>query len=160
MESIKYKNLIIHPYEGKIFREFKNGCIKECGCYSKKGYLFFKQDNKIVRCHRFIYEKFHNTILKPSQFINHINFKKDDNRIDNLEVVSNQQNTQWSKKYITNTSGYKNIYKHKSGGWTVGLRVNDENPYYGYFNNLKDAIQKRDSVIDNLNLQGHRYFKD
>src|SRR5690606_49107 len=88
---------------------------KPVGATNAKGYLHIR----LVRngkwhtypSHRYIYEVFHGVTLDSTQQINHINHVVTDNRIDNLEVVSCQQNQQWKNKSTRNTSGYKGVSK-------------------------------------------------
>jgi hypothetical protein len=119
-----------------------------------------KYNGKMTRIHRVIYEKMYGNI-PDNLVINHINGKKDENRIDNLELLTNQQNCQYKGKYSNNTSSQKNIHWHKaSGKWWVSIIVNGKKKYYGSFERIEDAIIKRDQVILQLNNQGNNYITE
>lgn len=49
--------------------------------------------NSDGRLHREIYKKHHGVELSRSQFVHHINHNKTDNRIDNLEVLTNSEHS-------------------------------------------------------------------
>ena len=88
--------------------------------------------------------------------IDHINRIKTDNRIENLRLVTKSQNNQNTSKQMNNTSGYKNIYWRKDNNkWIVRFQLNGKKIHYGWFENIEDAIRKRDEVIIELNLEGH-----
>ena len=74
--------------------------------------------------HRFIYECFYGLIEK-GKFINHINFIKTDNRLENLEVVTRSEN---NKKSAINRdySFVKNNHKNRKKVKAVNLSKNEE----------------------------------
>lgn len=68
----------------------------------------------------------------PTGFIDHINRNPSDNRIENLRVVTPQQNT-----FNTNAKGY---YFHKpSKKYLARLVISGKYIHIGYFDNEKDA---------------------
>ena len=57
-----------------------------------------------------------------------------------------------------NTSGYKNIFWRKdSNKWRIIFRINGINNNYGQFQNLEDAIIKREQIKNELNSQGNKF---
>lgn len=81
------KNGRIQPVKGKILKQTKD---KDGYC---KVYLSNQGIEKNVFVHRLVAEAF---IPNPDNLpqVNHINSKKDDNRVENLEWITNQQNVQ------------------------------------------------------------------
>lgn len=84
---------------------YDNGLIDRCNKISKKwknvkgsdgnhGYLVIRINNKLYSIHRLIYKAFNYKwdLNSPLQ-IDHINRDKKDNRIENLRLVTNQQNS-------------------------------------------------------------------
>lgn len=144
--------------EGQIWsKKYK----RNIGFKIPKGYIQFGDTNdngKKKLIHRILYEKYYGPIPDKLQ-VNHINGKKDDNRINNLELVTHQQNKQYSEKYKTNTSGEKNINLCKrSNKWRVEIQTNNKTNSYGRFEKIEDAIKKRDEVIKELNNKGHKHI--
>jgi hypothetical protein len=149
MDKVECETHIFHR-DGRVYcKRYK----RYTGSYVN-GYIHFSYQGRKQRVHRVIYEKFKGTI--PAGFeINHINGKRDDNRIENLEPVSKKHNGQHRGSNKTNTSGYKNIFWYKaSGKWNVKIN----GTHYGYFTDIQQAITARDTAIENLNQQGHRFI--
>lgn len=155
METLEDEGFIYNFKEGRIFRKWKH-IIKETGLSLNKGHYQIFIDGKNFFVHRILYEKYHNTIIPEGLMIDHIDRNKSNNCINNLRLVTNTQNQQNTSKRITNTSGHKNIYWNtRAKRWRVSISVNCKNIHHGYFENLEDAIIKRDAVILELNSQGH-----
>ena len=88
--------------DGKILKAFDNGC----------GYLSvqLRKDGKRLHkyVHRLVWEIFNGPIPKNYE-INHIDHNKKNNCLDNLEVVTHQDNINSAKKFYGNKFGlYKN----------------------------------------------------
>ncbi len=153
---IETPNYIVYD-DGRVFCKRSNRFV---GYTEKNRYLRFynTEDGKKTLIHRFVWEAFRGEIPNGMQ-VNHRNGVKDDNRLVNLELVSNQQNQQHRGKPSYNTSGHKNIYWHKPlEKWKVHIQLNGKTKHYGYFDKIEDAIARRNEVIQQLNAQGHRYI--
>lgn len=158
MEFIEEAGLIYDFVYGRIYKRVLNkNTYKICGWLHKNsGYYSINIDGKNFLIHRLLYAKYHNIVIPDNLVIDHINRIKTDNRIENLRLVSNTQNSQNTSKQNNNTSGHKNIHWYKTNSkWRVQIRVNGKNIHYGCFENIQDAIQKRDEAIVELNLEGH-----
>jgi hypothetical protein len=98
-----YPNLTFYPNQGIVKRN-----DEEIGYISKStGYKIIQRK----AMHRLMYEAFFNVTLTKEQFVNHINRNRTDNKISNLDVRTNQENTQWS---INRTGNYKGVSFDKS----------------------------------------------
>jgi len=90
-----------------------------------------------IREHRLVYYA-HNPDwdiwdASPDNQIDHINRKRDDNRIDNLHIVNNQQNN-------FNRSDVKGYYWcNTNNKWDAQIKLNGKSIHIGYFDNEEDA---------------------
>ncbi len=146
---INTDNHLIFPYSGFIWSKSHKRVI---GRKDSEGYVRCAVNGKETRVHRYIYERFHNIKLKDDELINHINNVRDDNRIFNLEIVNNQQNSQYQLIPKNNTSGFKGVYWHKRDKkWAVHIRFNKKNIHLGYFENINDAKNSYNTQAQYLN---------
>jgi hypothetical protein len=78
---------------------------------------------------------------KPSGYkivINHINHKKNDNRVCNLEITSQRQNA--NRKHLKSKSKYVGVHHIKSSNkWMARIVINGERKYLGVFKNEYSA---------------------
>ena len=105
---------------------------------------------KTRRIHQLVVESFLGHI--PNKFnglvINHKNFIKTDNRVNNLELITQRENT--NRKHIKSSSRfcgvswYKNLNKFRSY-----IKVNGVLKHLGYFDNEEDAYLAYKNEIKN-----------
>ena len=70
--------------------------------------------------------------------IDHINNIKTDNRLENLQLITNRQNTSKDKK--NGYSKYTGVCWHKKANkWIASILVNKKRKHLGYFENEYDA---------------------
>ena len=116
------------------------------------GYLIVGLKNRGYRksyyIHRLVAEAFIDNTNK-AKVVNHKDFNKKNNDVDNLEWVTQKENVLYSlermKKphnVIKAKSGYKYI-REKKRGYEVSIR----NIYRGTFKTLEQALQVRDAAI-------------
>jgi hypothetical protein len=104
----------------------------------KSGYknYRFTINNNYYTLSRIIY-KAHNkdwdiTDISMNNFIDHINRDSLDNRIENLRVLTNQQN-----QFNRNAKGYS--FHKRNNKWQTRIVINGKYKYLGYFDKEQDA---------------------
>ena len=79
--------------------------------------------------------------------VNHKNFIRSDNRLDNLEIVTNRENC--NKSHIKSASQFVGVTERKTDGkWIARIRVNDIRVNLGAFDNESEAgLYYKNAVI-------------
>ena len=95
------------------------------------GYIQIRINDKIYSAHRLVYA-LHNPNWDGQGEIDHINRKKDDNRIDNLRIVTHQENL-----FNTNTKGYH--WDKRVKKWVARIIIKGKKIHLGYFDYATDA---------------------
>ena len=116
-----------------------NGRI--AGSIHKSGYRQIKIGQKLYSAHRIMWI-YHNGTIDENKQIDHINGIKIDNRIENLRLVTIQQNCFNRSKL--NSKGY--TWNKISQKWQASIFVNGKNKYLGLFSNKNDA---RNAYLEN-----------
>ena len=134
---LKYDNLT-----GKLFwiKSNRRDVIgKEAGTIRPQGYRYLMFNGKHYAVHRliwlFAYGKF------PNQQINHKNCLRHDNRIENLELVSNKENARRKLIHI-NGKLIGSSFCKKVGKWESYISIKGKKKFLGYFNTEREAHER------------------
>ena len=104
----------------------------EIGCIcNRTGYIVVGVNDKTYLAHRIIWI-WHNGHIQNGLEVDHINRKRDDNNIDNLRLVTHQENA-----FNTAAKGYG--WNNNAKKWHSGIKVNGKRKHLGYFDNEIDA---------------------
>ena len=122
---------------------------------SKTGYLnlTLRKDNKSknYKVHQLCAMAFLNH--KPCGMelvINHINFNRLDNRIENLEIVTTRENS--NKKHMESISQYTGVsFKSSHKKWFAQIVVKKKLLFLGYFTNELEASQAYQNKLNQIN---------
>lgn len=149
MTEIKINDCVykIHPIydlyagseDGNIINIIRR--IPNSGRVHKSGYLMFnvrkhrQSGNKTYYVHRFIYECY-NGVIPDGKVIDHINDNKVDNRLCNLQLLTQQQNC---KKSVKNRD-YTNVVNDFKNRRCVKA-TNKNNNEISYYNSLYSVNQ-------------------
>lgn len=128
------------------------------GGINKDGYIYFILCNngfeKTKTAHQLVAQSFLNH--KPcgnKMVVNHINFIRTDNRLENLEIITNRENT--NKKHIKSNSKFVGVgWCVKRKKWISRIFINGKRKYLGGFDcevEASNAYQK-ELLILNSNL--------
>ena len=100
------------------------------------GYWLTSVLGKYYRTHRLIFLLHFGYLPK---IIDHINRDKTDNRIENLRESTKTENERNRGKYQTNTTGYKGVWRHKSGSFYVDISVDGKKHRSGPYATVEAA---------------------
>lgn len=116
------------------------------GYKNNQGYLVVRFSGKQWKVHRIIWE-IHNGIIPDNMEIDHINHKRDDNRIENLRIKSRRVNSMNIAIGSANSSGCMGVsWIDRISKWQVYIGVNGKQIYIGVFENFEDAVLARKSA--------------
>jgi hypothetical protein len=131
------------PETGALIQRANRGGTARKGSHAghinPDGYRRIRVDGKQYMAHRLAWLMFYG--VWPASEIDHINGKKDDNRISNLRVVSRAEN-EWNKPRKTCTaSGYRGVtWDQQYQKWRAQIEVNGRKFYVGRFVTPEEAF--------------------
>ena len=110
------------------------------------GYLYCWYEGKRKLHHRFIWEQAHGPVPSGSE-IDHINGVRTDNRLENLRLVTRQENMQNTKIYNTNKSGVTGVsWCKRKQRWRAVIMGDAKQTHLGYFGEWFEAVCARMSA--------------
>lgn len=81
--------------------------------------------------------------------VNHKNFNKDDNRLENLELLTHRENS--NKKHLKSSSKYTGVSWNKSNKkWQSRIFVNGKNLELGYYKYELEASKAYQKALNEL----------
>jgi hypothetical protein len=98
----------------------------------RRGYWYAVREVRRAGARRVIY--LHREVVGATrgQIVDHINGDTLDNRAENLRICTNAENLRNRGKTKANKSGYKGVYKNKTG-WVAQITVNFKCTHLGTF---------------------------
>ena len=75
----------------------------------------------------------------PSAMIDHINGDRKDNRIANLRLANQSQNSANAKRYSNNSTGYKGVSERRPGQFRASVRKDGKLRHLGTFSTPEAA---------------------
>jgi len=161
------------PEAGKLYWKISRGNQIKAG--TEAGTIYTHPDGRKYRriflqgkcyfVHRIIYHMMNGYSLRQDQQIDHKNGDGLDNRLDNLRVCTNQQNSQNKCVPKNNTTGYKGVYFRKDNQkYYAYIRHNGKNIWLRnstggiYFDTIEEAIKARKAAEEALNTEFNAFF--
>ncbi len=107
-----------------------------------KGYIRVKLDGQHYQAHRLIWMLAYGAV-PDDMMLDHENGIKDDNRLENLRLASNQQN-QFNRR-CDSGRGYKGVYR-KGSRWKAEITTPEGRKYIGLFKTPEQAAIAYDTA--------------
>ncbi|UIU26965.1 HNH endonuclease [Escherichia phage vB_EcoS_SA80RD] len=86
----------------------------------------------------------HGRCIPKGMEIDHIDHDRQNDRIENLRLVTASENSRNKSKPMTNKSGVVGITWHKRDlRWQAHIKIDGKKLYLGYFDNFNDAVKAR-----------------
>lgn len=121
------------------------------GTIHKKGYIYILINRQGFKAHKLAWLYMTGYYPNPKKQIDHKNNTKNDNRWENLRLVTNQQNCINKRLGIKNTSGYKGVTWCKSlNKWRAQTSYNRKKIFIGYFDDPKEAAKAYNEKVKEL----------
>ena len=108
---------------------------------SNKEYWRINLMGQEIRAHRLAWYLHYGEDPGADLLVDHINGDSLDNRIDNLRLVTESENSKNRKKGNNNTTGFKGVYQNKDGSISARIDVNGKNKYLGSFKTVELAAK-------------------
>lgn len=135
------ESVLYDPCSGKFYREIC-GDLVEFGYVCSNGYVYIRIDGKIYSAHRMAW--LYHYGYTPRMEIDHIDHDRENNRIDNLRVVTRQENQRNRSLSSNNKSGVIGVhFDENSEKWRASITLNNKTKHLGSFEIFKDAVESR-----------------
>ena len=155
-----YKDVI--GYEGiykisnlgnvKSFKWNKEKILSPSG--NSKGYciLGLSKDGvvEMKKVHQLVAESFLNHKRCGMKLVvNHIDFDKTNNKLDNLEIVTTRENA--NQKHLKSISKYTGVsWSKRANKWVASIKINNKNKHLGYYINEEEASKAYKKELLNI----------
>jgi hypothetical protein len=142
-ELYNYLHQTFEYRDGEFYYKKQSGPIGKinqmAGCLHRTGYKNIQIKRRQYPAHRLIF-LYHNGYLPKT--IDHVDRNKSNNKIENLREVTGSENALNTKKYKTNTSGYKGVSWSKNAKkWAAQIVVNKKRIYLGLHDTAELAYE-------------------
>lgn len=111
------------------------------------GYIAIEIMGKSYKAHRLAWAIYYGIMPTEELVVDHINKKRDDNRINNLRLITDKLNSQ-NKKRKYSLPLY--VYKHREK-FAVRIKT-DKMRQYGSFVTISEAVERRNKIVKELGL--------
>jgi hypothetical protein len=129
----------------RLFPDGRNNNKKPVGSFDKDGYVKIGINKKTYQAHRLAWFYVHGTW--PKDQIDHINGDKQDNRIDNLRVVTGAENSRNQPSRCVGKCHVPGVlWLKRDQVWIAQIKVNKKMIHLGRFKDVDDAIAARQSA--------------
>lgn len=143
LTASEVKRLLWYDLEAGIFtwrekphKDFRKKVGDVAGGSHRTGYWSIQINRRHYLAHRLAWLYVHGEW--PSEFIDHIDGDKSNNRISNLRVATNSQNKGNGRIYASNTTGLRGVTK-QGNKWKAQIVHNRKNVYLGCFPSKEEA---------------------
>lgn len=127
---------------------------KVAGSPHTTGYVKITCNYKYYLAHRIIWEM-HNGKIPKGMEVDHINHIKNDNRIENLSLVSRSVNSKNLKKDKRNKSGFTGVViDNRTKMWVAQIQVKGERIVLYYGQSFDEAVKARKAA--NIKYSFHK----
>lgn len=137
-------NDIFEYRDGVLYWKVSRRCINagsRAGYVQEDGYTRITFESKQYLQHRIVW-LMHGRTIPEGMEIDHIDHNRQNDRIENLRLVSAVVNCQNKGKYISNTSGVTGVsWDRKNLKWFVTIRVHKKNVFLGRLTNLMKRLR-------------------
>lgn len=152
MKQIDYWNKYFTYSNGDLYWLTGSRKGRVAGTDHKAGYRQVNIGGKYFLSHRIIWEM-HNGTIPDGMEVDHINHIRNDNRIENLRIVTGGENKKNQSKRNINSSGVTGVtWYRKSGKWRAEIKCNGVYEHLGLFENKSDAVSARIAAEKRLNF--------
>lgn len=150
----RVKSLNRFSYSEKInrFKFYRERILKPC---FSTGYsrvvLAKKGTRKTININQLVAVAFlGHTLCGFCKVINHIDFNKTNNNVNNLEIVTSRENS--NRKHIKSSSKYTGVSWHKRDSkWSASIRIDNNLNHLGYFKNeLQASLSYQKALKEHL----------
>jgi hypothetical protein len=149
LEALRF-NFTYDPESGEIKR-IKGG--RAFVSLDSHGYLQGRVNGVLVLAHRAAWALHYGTW--PDGQIDHINGQRDDNRLENLRIVSATDNARNAKVRSDSSTGHPGVGWHsRYNKWIARIGIKGRQKTLGYYASLADAVSARRAA--EIDLGYHR----
>lgn len=146
--------LLKHFYYDKGVLYWRTTGVRAGSCKNKDGYWVISKGKKRMLRHRAVWIM-HNGPIPKNKVINHINGIPGDDRIENLEVVSQKENASIKRvnKNINNVSGITGVsYCSEKDKWYANIMIDHHTINLGRYEDFFEACCARKSAENKRRL--------
>ncbi len=103
---------------------------------------------KNIRLHQLVYHSFNNTRPVKGMHVDHIDGDKSNNKLNNLQFITHAENTKKGKTFTEKKSALPMYIHMVKSYYHIQKRINGKNIHFGTFKSLKEALKRRNEIIE------------
>lgn len=143
---MNFNDLFYHEGKDLIWKVNTSRRVKVgdvAGWKDELGYVYVRVNGKLIPAHRIIWEMHYGKIPEGME-IDHINHITDDNRIENLRLVTRKDNCKNVSMSKSNKSGVVGVsWCKRTCKWFASIRVDRKEKFLGRYDKIEDAAAAR-----------------